>query len=228
MTDAVAILPARGGSKRIPRKNIRDFAGKPALAWPLAALRASNLFTRIIVSTDDPEIADVAQAHGAEVPFLRAPHLSNDHAGTIEVIQDAITRLDLSADVPVCCIYPTALFAQPKDLQRGYQCLQTGALWAMTVAAYPTPIDRAYRMEGGRLVPRNPEMMPKRSQDLEPAYFDAGQFYWARAGTWLDPKARIWDGPAPIEIPFERAVDIDTEEDWRRAERLFHLMDDPD
>lgn len=224
MPDAIAIVPARGGSKRIPRKNIRHFAGQPALCWPLGALKASGLFARIVVSTDDAEIAQIAEANGAEVPFLRAADLADDHAGTMEVIRDALERLGIATEVPVCCIYPTALFTTAEDLRHGHGMIADGALWAMTVAEYATPIDRAYRKNGATLEPRQPDKMPMRSQDLEPAYFDAGQFYWARARTWLDPKARIWDGPAPIEIPLERAVDIDTESDWQRAEFLFEHL----
>lgn len=226
MTSAVAILPARGGSKRIPRKNIRDFMGRPALGWPIAAALASGLFERVVVSTDDLEIADIAERLGAQTPFLREAALANDHADTSEVIRDAVLRLNLQPDVPVCCIYPTAIFITPDDLRTGYQHLQDGADWVLTVGEYPTPIDRAYRRDGNRMVARHPEMMPLRSQDLEPAYFDAGQFYWATAARWLDPCARIWDGAAGVVLPVERAVDIDTPDDWARAERLAALMED--
>ncbi|SIS72775.1 pseudaminic acid cytidylyltransferase [Phaeovulum vinaykumarii] len=223
MSDAVAILPARGGSKRIPRKNIRLFEGRPAIGWPIAAARDSGLFARIVVSTDDAEIAAVARDLGAETPFLRAAHLSDDHAGTTEVVRDAVARLGLAPQVPVCCIYPTALFLAPADLAQGRAHLEDGARWVLSVGRYATPIDRAYRLEGGSMIPRQPEMMPKRSQDLEPAFFDAGQFYWAMAATWADATARIWDGAAGVELPAERAVDIDTPEDWTRAEMLARL-----
>jgi pseudaminic acid cytidylyltransferase len=223
MTDAVVILPARGGSKRIPHKNIKMFQGKPAIGWPIAAALSSGLFDRMVVSTDDAEIAKVANALGAETPFLRDAALSDDYAGTTEVVRDAVTRLGLSDDIAVCCIYPTALFVMGADLAQGLNRLQAGADWVLSVGKYPTPIDRAYRFDGETLVPRQLEMMPKRSQDLEPAYFDAGQFYWARAARWLDPSARIWDGAAGVILPPERAVDIDTLDDWARAERLAAL-----
>lgn len=220
---AVAILPARGGSKRIPRKNIRDFLGRPAIGWPIATAQACGVFDHIIVTTDDAEIARVATGLGAQAPFVRDAALSDDYAGTIEVIADAVTRLNLAPDVPVCCIYPTALFVEPDDLADGLAKLQAGADWVLSVGEYPTPIDRAYRLQDGLMVPRQPAMMPKRSQDLEPAFFDAGQFYWARAGRWADPAARIWDGAAGVILPADRAVDIDTPDDWARAERLAEL-----
>ncbi|MDV7270356.1 pseudaminic acid cytidylyltransferase [Thioclava sp. A2] len=225
MRNAIAIIPARGGSKRIPRKNIKPFVGKPAIGWPIAAAQASGLFERIVVTTDDPEIADTARALGAEVPFLRDPALSDDHTGTTEVIRDAVTRLDLPADTPVCCIYATALLLDPEALQEGAALLRAGAKWVLSVGRYATPIERAYRLRNGELRPDRPEAMPMRSQDLEPAYFDVGQFYWASAATWSDPMARVWDGAAGVEIPPERAVDIDTPDDWARAERMFALLE---
>ena len=224
MTNAVAIIPARGGSKRIPGKNIRDFAGRPAIAWPLATAAESHLFAQVVVSTDSDQIARVARDHGAETPFTRDAKLSDDHAGTTEVIRDACQRLGLPDDTPVCCIYPTALFITPADLTAGLDKLRRGARWVLTASEYTTPIDRAYRLDDETLVPRQPEMMPKRSQDLQPAYFDAGQFYWATAATWRDETARIWDGAMPVILPADRAVDIDTEADWQQAERLYALM----
>ena len=224
MTKAVAIIPARGGSKRIPRKNIKPFAGQPAIGWPIAAARASGLFDRIVVTTDDPEIAKTAQALGAEAPFLRDPALSDDYTGTTEVIRDAVARLGLPAETPVCCIYATALLLSHEALQEGAAHLQDGATWVLSVGRYATPIERAYRLRDGELRPDRPEAMPMRSQDLEPAYFDVGQFYWARAKTWADPAARVWDGAAGVEIAPERAVDIDTPDDWARAEQMFAAL----
>jgi len=224
MKDAIAVLPARGGSKRIPKKNIKDFQGRPAIGWPIATAFASGLFDRVVVTTDDPEIARIAETQGAEVPFLRDAKLSDDHSGTTEVVRDAVTRLGLPSHVAVCCIYPTAFFVTPQDLEQGYQLLMDGAEWVMTVGEYATPIERAYRRQGDRLLPNQPELMPMRSQDLEPAFFDAGQFYWAQAAQWQKQDARIWDGAAGVILPPERAVDIDTPADWDRAERLFKLI----
>jgi N-acylneuraminate cytidylyltransferase len=224
MTQAIAILPARGGSKRIPRKNIRLFAGHPAISWPIAAARASGLFERIVVTTDDPEIASVARAAGAETPFVRSADLSDDHSGTTEVIADAVARLAPPNDTPVCCIYATAVFVDPADLQEGARKLEGGADWVLALGRYATPIERAYRRSGDRFVPDDPAAMSKRSQDLAPAFYDVGMFYWARAGTWTEPSARVWDGADGVVIPNERAVDIDTPDDWARAERLFAIL----
>ncbi|SDY42341.1 N-acylneuraminate cytidylyltransferase [Jannaschia faecimaris] len=220
----VLILPARGGSKRIPRKNVRPFAGRPAIGWPIAAAQDSNLFDRIVVTTDDAEIAKVARACGAEVPFLRADDLSDDHAGTTEVIRDAVTRLGLPVTTPVCCLYPTAFFVTGDDLKAGFAALGRGATWALSLGKYRTPIQRAYRQDGTRVAAFDAAQMPKRSQDLEEAFFDAGQFYWARAATWTDPEARIWDGAAAVVLPDDRCIDVDTPDDWARAERLAGLM----
>lgn len=221
---SVAIIPARGGSKRIPKKNIKPFCGKPALGWPISVAQGSGLFDQIVVSTDDPEIAQIAQQLGASVPFVRAPELADDFTNTTDVIRDAVARQNLPPNTAVCCIYPTALFLDEADLCLGREKLHAGAKWVLTVGQYVTPIDRAYKRIGQSLVPRAPEMMSKRSQDLAPAYFDAGQFYWARAKTWLDPQAHVWDGADGVELPLDRAVDIDTPADWDRAEQLFKLI----
>jgi len=220
----IAIIPARGGSKRIKRKNITRLLDRPMIAWPLGVLRASGLFARIVVTTDDEEIAQVAREAGAEVPFLRAGDLSGDYTGTTEVIQDAVARLALPGDTPVACIYPTAVFLRAEDLQSGLSALERGATWAFSVGEYRTPIERAYRLADGALVPVNAAAMPKRSQDLEPAYFDAGQFYWARAATWGDPAARVWDGAAPVVLPPDRVCDIDTPEDLALATQMLRAL----
>ncbi len=224
MTDAVAILPARGGSKRIKGKNIRRFAGTPAIGWPIRAAQNAGCFGRIIVSTDDPGIRVTAIGLGAEVPFARDAALSDDHSGTTDVIRDAVIRLGLAPDTPVCCLYPTAFFVTAADLKQGLLKLDQGANWVLALGAYRTPIDRAYRADGDRVIAREPAKMPLRSQDLEPAYFDAGQFYWARASTWADPTARVWDGAAGVILPAERCIDIDTPDDWALAERMFTLL----
>lgn len=221
----VAIIPARGGSKRIPRKNIRDFCGKPMIAWSIEAARESGCFERIVVSTDDAEIAEVARAHGAEVPFVRPAELSDDHAGTIPVIAHAIEQLTPTPRL-VCCIYATAPFVTADDIRRGRDLMQTpGVDYAFTVTSFPAPIQRALRIdEQGRAVMFQPENFDKRSQDLEPAYHDAGQLYWGRVEAWRAGRPVFGPNSLPILLPRTRVQDIDSTEDWERAELMFHAM----
>lgn len=218
---AIAIIPARGGSKRIPHKNIRPFHGRPMIGWPISVAANSGLFERIIVSTDDPTIAQIARDEGAETPFVRAADLSDDHTGTTEVIRDAIERLGLDPLEEVCCLYATSPFVQESDLSDGLAKLREArAGYVFSIAEFPAPIARAYLQSGKEIAPISPENMPKRSQDLEPAFFDAGQFYWAHAGTWASG-AKVWDNARGVHLPATRVCDIDTEADWARAEAMF-------
>lgn len=224
----LAIIPARGGSKRIPRKNIKPFCRKPMIAWSIEAAHLSGFFDHIIVSTDDTEIADIARAHGADVPFMRPPALSDDHTGTIPVIAHAIDWMNRNAG-PVdfaCCIYATAPFVQAEDLQRGFNLLhESGADYAFSVTSYPFPIQRAVRITTDQRVEMfNPEHFNTRSQDLEEAFHDAGQFYWGRAAAWLAGKPLFSHDAAPVPLPRHRVQDIDTAEDWERAEWLLKAM----
>jgi pseudaminic acid cytidylyltransferase len=223
----LAIIPARGGSKRIPRKNIRSFCGKPIIAWSIEAARTSDLFDHIVVSTDDAEIADVARAYGAEVPFMRPPELSDDHAGTSDVVVHAIDWFHSKGmhPDPVCCIYATAPFMEPRDLEKGLrQITGHNADFAFTVTAYSSPIQRALKLtEEGRIEMFHPENYDKRSQDLEKAYHDAGQFYWGRSDAWCSGKMVYASYSIPIILPQTRVQDIDTLEDWEQAERLFKI-----
>jgi len=227
----LAIIPARGGSKRIPRKNIKPFCGKPMIAWAIEAARESACFDRIIVSTDDSEIADIARDHGVEVPFLRPVELSGDHTGTIPVIAHAIRWQQRHGGSPsaVCCIYATAPFIRAEDLQRGLRLLeQAGCDYVFSVTSYAFPIQRAIRTTAeNRIEMFSPEHFNTRSQDLEEAYHDAGQFYWGRAEAWL--QGRVIFGPAscPVLLPRHRVQDIDTPEDWVRAEWMFKAMQAP-
>jgi N-acylneuraminate cytidylyltransferase len=220
----IAVIPARGGSKRIPRKNIREFCGKPMIAWSIEAARASGLFDRIIISTDDAEIADVGRKWGAEAPFVRPPELSNDYAGTIEVIAHAAQwALDQGIDLEaVCCIYATAPFIRVTDLQHGLKAIQSGN-WAYSFAVtdFAAPIFRSFKKtSSGELEMFFPEHYDKRSQDLPIALHDAGQFYWGRPHAWIK-KIRVFEGRSfPVLIPRWRIQDIDTQEDWERAEIL--------
>jgi len=225
----IAVIPARGGSKRIPRKNIKDFCGKPMIAWSIEAAKSSGLFERVIVSTDDAEIAEVARQWGAEVPFMRPAELSNDFAATTEVIAHATQwALDQGFDVAaVCCIYATAPFVQTDDLKRGWDALNSGNWdYAFTVTDFAAPIFRSFKQtaEGG-IEMFFPEHFATRSQDLPiAALHDAGQFYWGKPAAWLEGK-RIFDKHSkPVLIPRWRVQDIDTLEDWERAEILATVI----
>jgi N-acylneuraminate cytidylyltransferase len=228
-TRAIAVIPARGRSKRIPRKNIRDFCGKPMIAWSIEAAKISGLFDHIIVSTDDAEIAEVAKQWGAEVPFMRPAELSDDHAGTTEVIAHATQwALDQNLDLDaVCCIYATAPFIQVNDLKRGLAALESGDwAYAFTVTDFAAPIFRSFKQTAkGGIEMFYPEHFLTRSQDLPIALHDAGQFYWGRPLAWIDGK-RVFDrGSIPVIIPRWRVQDIDTMEDWLRAELMFRAFE---
>src|SRR5580693_1050321 len=184
----VAIIPARGGSKRIPRKNIRLFAGKPIIAYSIAAAQKCDLFDRIVVSTDDAEIAAVARDYGAEAPFVRPADLSDEHTGTIAVTGHALTWLaenGCNAEIG-CCVYATAPFLTAEDLRRGYDLLiSSGKTYAFSVTSFEFPIQRAIRITAdGVVAPFDPQWMEWRSQDLDDAHHDAGQFYWGRAAAF--------------------------------------------
>jgi pseudaminic acid cytidylyltransferase len=224
----VAILPARGGSKRIPRKNVRPFHGLPAIAWPIRAALASGCFDRVLVSTDDDEVAAVARAHGAEVPFRRPPELSGDHVGTTPVVSHAVGWLEASGTPldAVCCVYATALFLRPSDLQQGLAVLMSGdADYAFSVTRYAFPIQRSLRVNAaGRVEMFQPEHRETRSQDLPEAWHDAGQFYWGKAEAWREGRPVLGPGSAPVPLPRYRVQDIDTPEDWRQAELMFAAL----
>jgi N-acylneuraminate cytidylyltransferase len=220
----IAVIPARGGSKRIPRKNIREFCGKPMIAWSIEAARQSGLFDHIVVSTDDREIADTAVRWGGEVPFTRPAELSDDHTGTTEVMAHAVRwalqqawRLQA-----VCCVYATAPFLQAADLKRGLEALESGSwAFAFTATEFAAPIFRSFRRNAqGGIKMFFPEHFGTRSQDLPVALHDAGQFYWGRPEAWIEGR-RIFDPHScPIIIPRWRVQDIDTADDWIRAELL--------
>lgn len=224
----LAVIPARGGSKRIPRKNIKPFCGKPMIAWSIEAALGSGCFDRVIVSTDDAEIADVAQSYGADVPFVRPPEISDDHAGTLPVIAHATQWQNLHGETAeqVCCIYATAPFVQSADILRGWDVLnQSGADYAFTVTRFASPIQRAIRITADqRIAMFQPENFHVRSQDLEEAWHDAGQFYWGQGAAWLAQKTIFSHASAPIVLERHRVQDIDTPEDWDRAEWMFRAL----
>lgn len=224
----IAVIPARGGSKRIPRKNIKEFCGKPMIAWSIEAAKASGLFDRIIVSTDDNEIAEVSRQWGGEVPFMRPAALSDDFAGTAGVIAHATQWvLDEGDDVTVvCCIYATSPFIRETDIKEGLSELTSGD-WEYVFSAtdFAAPIFRSFErtIEGGVQM-FFPEHVLTRSQDLPVALHDAGQFYWGRTSAWLQ-EVRVFDlHSKPLIIPRWRVLDIDTQDDWKRAEILGPIL----
>lgn len=234
MTDepasAIAVVPARGGSKRIPHKNIKDFCGKPIIAWSIEQAIKSECFDRIIVSTDDIEIARVAKRYGAEVPFIRPAELSDDHTGTTPVIAHAIRWVMeyIEPVANVCCIYATAPFVRAADLSYGLEILRaTDADYALSVTDYAFPIQRAVRVTSDQRIEMfQPEHFNTRSQDLEHAWHDAGQFCWGRSPSWLEERPIFARGTSPVLVPRYRVQDIDTKEDWRQAELMFRLLSD--
>ena len=223
---SICIIPARGGSKRIPRKNIRDFCGRPMIAWPVRAAMDSGCFDRIIVSTDDYEIAHVAEEAGAEAPFRRAADLADDHTPTVPVIADAIDRLGVSDQTPVCCLYATSPFVTAADLRAGLaRLIETGAPFVLAVTTYAFPIQRALRRDAsGGVEMFDSAQMQTRSQDLEEAWHDAGQFYWGRAESWTSGRGLFEAGAQGLALPRHRVQDIDTEEDWKRAELTMRVL----
>jgi len=220
---AIAIITARGGSKRIPRKNVRPFAGKPIIAWPIATALESGLFDHVIVSTDDPEIASIAADAGAEVPFERPAELSDDQTGTLEVVGHAVDwagsqgwRFDSA-----CCVYGTAAFVTSEDLAEGRDQLGE-ADYVFAAGRFARAPQRAFvRDAAGAMRLLEPQFALTRSQDLEPAFYDAGQFYWGSTDAWSARRPIYGDRTTFIELPPERAIDIDTPDDWAMAERQF-------
>lgn len=224
----IAVIPARGGSKRIPRKNIKPFAGKPMIAWSITAALKSNLFDHVIVSTDDPEISAVAKQWGASVPFIRPAELADDFTGTTAVIAHATQwACEQGWSVQqVCCIYATAPFIRISDLCKAQVLLDTGK-WAyiFTATDFAAPIFRSFqRLPQGGLEMFFPEHFTTRSQDLPTALHDAGQFYWGTAESWLQALPIFANHSQALLIPRWRVQDIDTRADWKRAELLAPLI----
>ncbi|MFQ3197426.1 MAG: pseudaminic acid cytidylyltransferase [Paraglaciecola sp.] len=221
----LAIIPARGGSKRIPGKNIKLFAGKPLIAYSIEAAAACRLFDKVMVSTDCKQIADVAKDYGAEVPFMRPEHLSDDYIGTVPVVRHGIEFCQQHYFDPqfTCCIYATAPFIQITKLIEGFIRLQSAQdkNFAFSVTSFAFPVQRALKMLNGGVVPFSPDDIPKRSQDLEEAYHDAGQFYWGRSAAFLNAKSTFSEHSIPIVLPRHLVQDIDTLEDWQRAELMY-------
>lgn len=226
----VAIIPARGGSKRIPHKNIREFLGKPIITYPIELAIGSGIFDRVIVSTDDEQIAEVAQMSGAEVPFVRPKNFSDDQTGTGEVVAHAIEWLsdsgcELSA---VCCIYATAVFLREKDLRLGLEIIENESWnYVFSAASFPSAIFRAfYKNSTGGLDMYFPERYDTRSQDLPGALHDAAQFYWGHPGAWCNRTEVFGKDSTVVIVPRWRVQDIDTLEDWQQAEVTYKVLQD--
>lgn len=224
----LVIIPARGGSKRIPRKNIKYFCGKPIIAWSIEAAKKASSVDKIIVSTDDKEIAEISESFGAEVPFMRPLELSDDFTETIPVIKHAINEL-LKKDEKisnVCCVYATAPFLTPRNIDEGFLKLNSNDCdYVISTTSYPYPIERALRVfENNFIKMINPKNYKKRSQDFEETLHDAGQFYWGSLKTWLSELKLLSSRTISLPLPRYRVQDIDTQEDWIHAERLFKSM----
>lgn len=223
----LAVIPARGGSKRIPRKNIKPFCGKPVIAWSIEAALQSGCFDEVIVSTDDAEIADVARQWGAGVPFVRPAELADDLAPTVPVVAHAVQYcLDTGWSVGhACCIYPCAPLLHIDDLRGAFELLRTlDVEYVYPVTEYPHPVQRAMRrMPDGAMRFVSPEYELTRTQDLEKLFHDAGQFYFGKASAWLGHK-KMHTAGIGMPIPSWRVVDIDTEDDWKRAELIFMAL----
>jgi len=226
----IAVIPARGGSKRIPRKNIKLLYGLPVIAYAIKVAKESEIFDDIIVSTDDEEIAEIAMNFGATVPWMRPKDLSDDHATTVSVMQDAVKKLKLNLInlESICCIYPVTPLLKPNFLSQGLKILNDGdwnyVFSGLKVSTHP---QKFFSLGTSKEVEMLfPEYEASRTQDLANFYHDAGQFYWGRTSSWESGLPIFSSSSTIIEIPSELSVDIDTLDDWYRAERLFKIQKD--
>ena len=224
---AIAIITARGGSKRIPKKNIKEFCGKPIIAYSIRAALDSGIFDEVMVSTDSEEIAEIARAYGAKVPFMRSAKTSDDFATTADVLMEVLERyqeMGRTFDV-MSCIYPTAPFVTPQKLQSAYDTLtKEQAVMAMPVVAFSYPPQRSYVLNGNMLEMKWKENYNKRSQDLEKMYHDAGQFYMYQVESYVRLKGQIDQSIVPVIVDEMEVQDIDNETDWKLAEQKYRLM----
>ena len=218
----IAIIPARGGSKRIPRKNIKDFLGKPIIAYSIEAALKSKLFDEVMVSTDDQEIAEIAVKYGAKVPFLRSTDNANDYATLADVIDEVKQTYMQQGETfdNICCILPTAPLITIENINEAYILLQSDNIDSVRpVVRFSYPIQRAVKMTEGKIEMFYPEYQNTRSQDLVPAFHDAGQFYWMKYESGLQGQNK--HGFVISEMQMQ---DIDTEEDWKLAELKYQLQ----
>ncbi len=221
----IAIIPARGGSKRIPRKNIKLFMGKPIIAYSIEAAIETGIFDEVMVSTDDNEIADIAKKYGASVPFLRSKYTSNDYATTDDVICEVIQRYKEKNIIydNICCIYSTAPFVTSSKIKEAFSLLDKYDS-VFTAVAYSYPIQRSLRMTDGKISMTFPKYLKSRSQDLETIYHDAGQFYISKTDAYLKYKDFWGANTTAIILPETEVQDLDTLTDWKLAEMKFKLV----
>lgn len=225
----IAIIPARGGSKRIPKKNVKLFCGKPMIVWSIEAALKSKIFDRIIVTTDDDEIAKISQENGAEIPFVRPKNLSNDHVNLSEVVLHATKWLCKEHDnniSAICVIHATAPFISELNLKASYEIFQKNECEIVfSATSYPFPIQRAFKINKDKSVEMfQPKNLMIRSQDLEPAYHDAGQFYWMTCDAIINSIPTFSNQSRAFLLPRYEVQDIDTKEDWNEAELIFKKL----
>jgi len=223
----VCVIPARGGSKRIPGKNIKFFLGKPIIAYSIEVALNSGLFDRVIVSTDDELIAQVARQYHAEVPFIRPKELSDDFTGTEQVIEHAVNwLLSQGHNINyVCCIYATSPLIQEKYLRQGFEELKdSDKLFSFSVASFEYPVQRAIKIDNGEISMLYPQYFTTRSQDLEEVYHDAGQFYWRKLESFFKNEKIFSNKSIPILLPRYLVQDIDSLEDWKTAEIMYKTL----
>ncbi|WP_165725370.1 pseudaminic acid cytidylyltransferase [Pseudoalteromonas sp. SA25] len=227
----IAIIPARGGSKRIPRKNIKMFHGKPIIAYSIEVAKKSGLFEHIIVSTDDQEIAEIARSYGAEVPFMRPNNLADDYTGTLDVLNHSLTWLEENNFnvTYICCIYATSPFLTEHAIAKGREQIMSSNLnYTFSATEYNFPIQRAFYFNDLSTISMfQPEHLTSRSQDLIPAFHDAGQFYWCSPSAIKESKPFFSSNSAAIIIPRQLVHDIDTLDDWEQAELAFEILQKP-
>ncbi len=226
----LALIPARGGSKRIPRKNIKNFFGKPIIEYSICAALNSGCFDEVIVSTDDLEIAEISKNLGAKVPFLRPSTISDDYSTTADVVKHAISWYEeIGQKIQyVCCIYATSPFIRSADIVEGLSRLTDtqDAMYAFSITSFPFPIQRGVIFDNGKIKALYPEYSSVRSQDLPEAFHDAGQFYWGKAAAYLSDVPLFSEASVGIEIPRYRSQDIDTLDDWKRAEVMYKVLNE--
>lgn len=224
----IAVIPARGESKRIPRKNIKLFHGLPVIAYAIKAAKESGVFSNVFVSTDDEEIAEVAESFGATIPWMRTKELGDDYTTTVSVMKDAVNKLKSSFNELefVCCIYPATPLLQPSLISQGLQILKGGDWdYVLSASRAESPPERFFSLDSANGVEMHfPEHKETRTQDFLPSYHDAGQFYFGRSSSWESGLQIFSNRSTIIEIPRKLSVDVDTLDDWHYAEHLFAMQ----